>query len=45
MIGALKSYPAMKDSGVPGLGQVPEHWIVSRLGRMGHIFKGNGGQI
>jgi len=28
---ALKPYPAMKDSGVPWLGKVPEHWKVERL--------------
>lgn len=27
----LKPYPAMKDSGVPWLGEVPEHWGVQRL--------------
>ena len=27
----LKPYPAMKDSGVPWLGEVPEHWKASRL--------------
>lgn len=26
MIGSLKPYPNMKDSGVPSLGEVPEHW-------------------
>ena len=26
MIADLKPYPAMKDSGVPWLGEVPEHW-------------------
>jgi type I restriction enzyme S subunit len=31
MIHNLKSYPAMKDSGVPWLGAVPEHWRVERL--------------
>lgn len=31
MIADLKSYPAMKDSGVPWLGAVPEHWMVERL--------------
>jgi type I restriction enzyme S subunit len=30
MIDALKPYPAYKDSGVPWLGQVPEHWEVRR---------------
>ncbi len=28
MIDRLKPYPTMKDSGVPWLGQVPEHWEV-----------------
>ena len=28
MIADLKPYPAMKDSGVPWLGEVPEHWDV-----------------
>ena len=28
MIADLKPYPAMKDSGVPWLGEVPEHWEV-----------------
>ncbi|MBE7523169.1 MAG: restriction endonuclease subunit S [Burkholderiales bacterium] len=32
MIDGLKPYPAMKDSGVPWLGRVPEHWEVRRLG-------------
>jgi type I restriction enzyme S subunit len=31
MIDGLKPYPAYKDSGVPWLGQVPEHWEVQRL--------------
>lgn len=26
MIASLKPYPKMKDSGVPWLGEVPEHW-------------------
>ena len=30
MITDLKPYPAMKDSGVPWLGEVPEHWEVRR---------------
>ena len=33
MIAGLKSYPAMKDSGVPWLGEVPEHWEVRKLKR------------
>ncbi|MGP1677576.1 MAG: restriction endonuclease subunit S, partial [Burkholderiales bacterium] len=31
MIADLKPYPAMKDSGVPWLGEVPAHWEVRRL--------------
>ena len=31
MIAGLKSYPAMKDSGVPWLGEVPEHWEVTAV--------------
>ncbi len=31
MIHNLKPYPADKDSGVPWLGDVPEHWEVSRI--------------
>ena len=32
MIADLKPYPEIKDSGVPWLGKVPEHWAVRRLG-------------
>lgn len=31
MIANLKPYPVMKDSGVPWLGEVPEHWDVSKV--------------
>ena len=31
MIADLKPYPAMKDSGVSWLGDVPEHWTTVRL--------------
>jgi len=31
VIADLEPYPAMKDSGVPWLGNVPEHWDVRRL--------------
>jgi len=31
MIRDLKPYPAYKDSGVPWLGKVPEHWEVRRV--------------
>ncbi|MEW6505866.1 MAG: restriction endonuclease subunit S [Chloroflexota bacterium] len=34
MITSLKPYPAYKDSGVPWLGQVPEHWDVRRIKRI-----------
>ena len=30
MIDRLKPYPTMKDSGVPWLGEVPEHWKIER---------------
>jgi type I restriction enzyme S subunit len=33
MITTLPPYPAYKDSGVPWLGQVPEHWEVRRQKR------------
>ena len=32
MIERLKPYPAMKNSGVPWLGEVPAHWDVRKLG-------------
>jgi len=34
MIAGLQPYPEMKDSGVPWLGEVPEHWDVARNGRL-----------
>jgi len=43
MISDLKPYPAMKDSGAEWLGEVPEHWEVRQLGRIGAFSKGNGG--
>ena len=30
----IKPYPAMKDSGVPWLGEVPKHWRLPRLGAL-----------
>ena len=36
-------YPAYKPSGVPCLGDVPEHWEVVQLGRIGVFSKGSGG--
>ena len=41
--GALKPYPEMKDSGVEWLGEVPAHWAVPRLGQIGKLSKGSGG--
>ena len=43
MIVGLKPYPAMKTSGGPWLGDIPRHWEVAQLGRIGRIFKGKGG--
>ena len=31
MIDGLEPYPAMKGSGVPWLGEVPEHWRIETL--------------
>ncbi len=35
--------PRLKPSGVEWLGEVPEHWEVVQLGRLGSFFKGGGG--
>ena len=43
MINGLRSYSAYKPSGVPWLGDVPEHWDVVQLGRIGVFSKGSGG--
>jgi type I restriction enzyme S subunit len=43
MTGGLRPYPAMKDSGVAWLGEVPEHWEVRPIAGLGSLFKGNGG--
>lgn len=42
MIDGLKPYPEMKDSGVPSIGEIPAHWEVGSLGRLGQISKGRG---
>ena len=39
MIAGLKPYPVMKDFGVPWLGEVPAHWKVEPIGRIGQLFK------
>ena len=36
-----KPYPEYKDSGVEWLGDVPDHWDVKKLKRVGHILTGN----
>lgn len=43
MIASFKCYPRMKDSGVRWLGEVPAHWAVRRLARIGRLSKGRGG--
>ena len=43
MINGLRSYSSYKPSGVPWLGDVPEHWDVLQLGRIGTFSKGSGG--
>ena len=39
----LKPYPSTKQSEVRWLGEVPSHWEVRHLGRLGKLVKGNGG--
>lgn len=41
MIVNLKPYPAMKDSGVPWLGDLPEHWQVRRLRQVAEMLVSN----
>jgi len=36
----LKPYPAMKDSGVPWLGEVPEHWELRKIREVGRVING-----
>lgn len=38
-----RPYPSYRDSGVEWLGEIPKHWEIQRLGRMGSFFKGGGG--
>ena len=40
MIDGLKPYPAIKDSGLPWLGNVPAHWEVKKLRQCGSIAGG-----
>jgi len=41
MIHNLKPYPAYKDSGVPWLGEVPEHWEVRRVKQLCRFIYGD----
>ena len=43
MMLALKPYGSMKPSGMEWLGKVPSHWDVRRLGQIGTLLKGGGG--
>ena len=43
MAAELQPYRAYKDSGVESLGDVPAHWEVRQLGRIGRFKKGGGG--
>ena len=40
MTADLKQYPAMKDSGVEWLGEVPEHWEKVRLKQVSDVQTG-----
>ncbi len=42
MISALNPYAEMKDSGVEWLGEVPAHWVVVPLKRLGKFRSGSG---
>ena len=43
MSGQLNLYPVYKGSDVEWLGEVPKHWEIRQLGRIGRFFKGTGG--
>jgi Restriction endonuclease S subunits len=40
----LKPYPKYRDSGVPWLGDVPEHWEIRKLGQIGFFYSGLSGK-
>ena len=40
MLDGLKPYPAYKESGVPWLGKVPEHWESKAIRRLCRVFAG-----
>ena len=39
----MNGYPAYKPSGVEWLGEIPAHWQMAQLGRIGVFSKGSGG--
>ncbi|MTD33419.1 hypothetical protein [Paludibacterium denitrificans] len=39
---SLPHYPEYKDSGVPWLGEVPEHWVVTPIKHLGKLKGGSG---
>ena len=41
MIANLKPYPELKDSGVPWLGKIPQHWSTNRLKRVCRLGYGD----
>ena len=38
-----RPYPSYRDSGAEWLGEIPEHWDLFQLARIGSFFKGGGG--
>ena len=40
MICAFKPYPSYKDSGVPSLGPVPEHWEIRKIREVARVING-----
>lgn len=42
-VGTGKPYAAYRSTGSDWLGDVPVHWTIRQLGRMGRFFKGGGG--
>lgn len=38
-----RRYPSYRASGVASIGEIPSHWRIAELGRIGSFFKGGGG--
>ncbi len=38
----MQRYEKYKPSGVEWIEEIPEHWSIRKLGRLGHFFKGSG---